>query len=111
MDFSKLRHRITLQKPSGVTKNTLGEDVPTYGDFATIWANVEPMTGREYQEAQKIRAETTYRVTIRYLAGLSTDMRIIYGGRELEIVSILNIGERNVQMQIVASEVDKHGKE
>ena len=65
VDFSALRHRVTFQKPSGKVTNSMGEDIPLYLDFATVWAAVEPLTGREYSEAQKIRAETTYRVTVR----------------------------------------------
>ena len=110
MDFSKLRHRVTFQKPSGKTANGMGEDVPVYVDFATVWAAVEPMTGREYSEAQKIRADTTYRVTVRYLAGVTPDMRIIHGGKTLNIASVLNIGERNVELQIIAVDGDVSGE-
>ena len=105
MDYSRLRHRVTFQKPSGIKKNSMGEDVPVYVDFATVWAAVEPLRGREYHEAQKIRAETTYRVTVRYLADVSPDMRIVHRNKTLEIQSVLNIDERNVEMQIVCSEV------
>jgi len=105
MDFSKLRHRVTFQKPSGKSQNSMGEDVPVYVDFATVWAAVEPLRGREYHEAQKIRAETTYRVTTRFLANVTPDMRIVHAGRIFEIQSILNIEERNVELQIMASEV------
>ena len=68
------------------------------------------MTGREYEESQKIRAETTYRITIRHMAGLATDMRVLFGDRKFEIVSILNLEEHNLEIQMMASEVDEHGK-
>ena len=102
MDFSKMRHRITFQKPSGKTTNSMGEGVPVYEDFATVWAAVEPMTGREYTEAQKIRADTTYKVIVRYIADITPDMRIIHKDMTLNIASVLNVGERNVELQIVA---------
>jgi len=102
MDFSKLRHRVTFQKPGGAVKNAMGEDVPVYADFATVWAAVEPLTGREYAEAQKIRADTTYRVTTRYIAGITPEMRIVHRDKTLNIASVLNIGERNVELQIMA---------
>ena len=66
-----------FQRPSQTKRNGMGEDVPIYMDFACRWAAVEPLTGREYAEAQKIRAETTYRVTTRYIADITPDMRII----------------------------------
>ena len=109
MDFSKLRHRVTFQKPSGKTTNSMGEDVPIYEDFATVWAAVEPLTGREYTEAQKIRADTTYRVTTRYIADVTPDMRIDHGNKTLNIASVLNIDERNVELQIVAVDGEVNG--
>lgn len=111
MDFSKMRHRITFLKPTTVTKNTMSENVPEYTEDRTVWAYVAPKTGREYDEAQKLRAETTYNVTTRYLPGITTDMRILFRGRILKIESVLSIGERFEQLQIVASEVDTNGKD
>ena len=105
VNFSILRHRVTFQKPSGKTTNSMGETVPVYINFATVWASVQPFKGREYHEAQKIRAETTYKITMRYLAGVTPDMRIKHHNKTLEIQSILNIDERNVELQIIASEV------
>ena len=109
MDFSKLRHRITFQKPGGTAKNGMGEDVPVYTDFATVWAAVEPLTGREYTESQKIRAETTYRVTVRYLAGITPNMRIVHHDKTLNIASVLNVDERNIELQIVAVDGEVNG--
>ena len=106
MDYSRLRHRITFQKPSGRTTNTMGEDVPVYEDYATVWAAVEPLTGREYAEAQKIRAETTYRVTVRYIAGITPNMRITHRDKTLNIASVLNVDERNIELQIMAVDGD-----
>lgn len=75
-----------------------------------VWANVTPMTGREYEESQKIRAETTYRITTRFFQNITTDMKILYNGKTFDIVSVLNIEERNVELQIICSEVDINGK-
>ena len=105
LDFSKLRHRVTFQRPAQTTRNNMGENVPVYVSFASVWAAVEPLRGREYHEAQKIRAETTYKVTIRYLPDVTADMRIVHRDKTLEIQSVLNIDERNVELQIIASEV------
>lgn len=76
-----------------------------------VWAYVAPKTGREYDEAQKLRAETTYNITTRYFPGITADMKIMYGSKIFRIESVLNIDERNEQLRIVASEVDTYGKE
>jgi SPP1 family predicted phage head-tail adaptor len=111
LDIGRLRHRIVFLKPTEEEKNSFKESVPVYTEFASVRAAVEPMTGKEYAEAQKIRAETTYNITTRYVKGITSDMKIRFGEKEFDIVSILNIGERNEQLKIVASEKDINGKE
>ena len=111
MDFSKMRHRITFLKPTGTIINGFGETVPEYENYKTVWAYVAPKTGREYDEAQKLRGETTYNIVTRYFKDITAEMRIKFRGRDLYILSVLSIGERNEQLSIVAAEVDTYGKE
>lgn len=111
MDFSKMRHRIAFLRPTGSVKNSMSENVPEYTEVMTVWAFVAPKTGREYDEAQKLRAETTYNVLTRYFPNITTDMIILFRERTLKIESVLNVDERNEQLQIVASEVDANGKQ
>ena len=72
-------------------------------------ANVAPQTGREYEESQKIRAETTYNINVRYFPGITSDMKIMYGVKIFNIVSVLDINERHTNLKIVAAEVDRNG--
>ena len=74
-----------------------------------VWANVAPQTGREYEESQKIRAETTYNINVRYFPGIASDMKIMYGVKIFNIVSVLDINERHTNLKIVAAEVDRNG--
>lgn len=54
----------------------------------SVAAFVTPTTGREYEESQKIRAETTYKISTRYFRNITPSMRILYNNREFEIVSV-----------------------
>lgn len=67
---------------------------------------VAPMSGREYDESQKIRAETTYKISTRFFRHITSDMRILYDNREFEIVSVLDLGGKHDELQIVAAEKD-----
>ena len=73
----------------------------------SVAAFVTPMSGREYEESQKIRAETTYKISTRYFPGITPDMRILYNKKEFEIVSVLDLNERHEELQIVAAEKGK----
>jgi len=68
---------------------------------------VSPMSGREYEESQKIRAETTYKISSRYFHGITTDMRILYDSREFEIISVLDLDERHEELRIIAVETGR----
>lgn len=70
----------------------------------TVWASVEPTRGREYQEAQRIRPELTYKITTRYHKEVTEDMFIKYKNRYFQIVSIINVKERNEMLEIVCTE-------
>ncbi|MGN0149325.1 MAG: phage head closure protein, partial [Clostridia bacterium] len=76
-----------------------------------VWASVAPTTGREYEEAQKLRGETTYKLITRYFPNITSDMKIMFGLQVLDIISVLNINERNTELQIIAKEKDCNGKE
>ena len=67
---------------------------------------VVPMSGREYEESQKIRAETTYKISTRFFRHITSDMRILYDNREFEIISVLDLGGKHDELQIVATEKD-----
>ena len=119
MNFSKLRHRIIFLRPTDLTTNSMGETVPKYEPFKpyskaqvgiqdfSVAGLVVPMSGREYEESQKIRAETTYKISTRYFPDITDDMRILYDKREFEIVSILDLDGRHEELQIVAVETGR----
>lgn len=76
-----------------------------------VWASVTPLSGREYEESQKLRAETTYNIKLRYSADIKSNFKILYKNRIFEIISVLNLDSRNRELKLVCSEVDGYGKE
>ena len=69
---------------------------------------VAPMSGREYEESQKLRTETTYKISTRFFPGINSEMRIFHNGREFEIVSVLDLDGRREELQIVAIETGRN---
>ena len=72
----------------------------------SVAALVAPMSGREYEESQKLRAETTYKIATRFFRGIKPEHRILYDNREFDIVSVLDLGGKHEELQIVAAERD-----
>lgn len=98
-----LRHRITFQRLVETT-NEVGEVVQKLQDYTTVWAAIEPTSGREYYEAQKIQPELTYKITIRYLPDITPDMVIKYKNRLFQINNIINPDERNFILELMCIE-------
>jgi len=104
---SGLRHRVTLQQPV-LTPDGAGGSTRTWSDVATLWAQIVPIMQRNISTEKfvdgRLEAITTHHVTLRYYSGIAADMRLLYEGRALNIVAIINVDERDAQLQILARE-------
>lgn len=95
----KLRERVTVQIASGAT-NTLGETVLSWADSTSVWASVEGVSAREALDAGQQETTITHRVRLRYLSGLTQQMRFAWRSRTLNIVSLLEYGNRTEHVAI-----------
>jgi len=103
MRAGTLRHKITFQTATDTSDNMGGYTqawTDTYDCFAAIW----PLKGTEALEAMKLEHAVTHRIRIRYRSGITADMRIKFGSRYFDIVSSINPDERNVSLDIMATE-------
>jgi SPP1 family predicted phage head-tail adaptor len=94
IDPGKLRDRVTIQRASE-SRNALGETVLTWTDYTERWASVDGVSSREALAAGQSQVEMSHRVRLRYVNGLTQSMRIMWQGRKLEIVSLLEHGHRS----------------
>lgn len=94
IDPGKLRERVTVQVASGTT-NALGETVLTWSDSSSVWASVEGVSAREQITAGQSQTAISHRVRLRYLPGLTQSMRFAWRSRTLEIISLLEHGNRS----------------
>lgn len=77
LQAGRLRHRIKFERP-------IASQDPVTGSMTTAWelfaenvpAAIEPLSAREFMTAQSLKSEISARIVIRYLAGLTPDMRI-----------------------------------
>jgi len=103
MIAGKLRKRVELQSNTPVA-NAVGEHVPGWATVDTVWAGIMPASGSERFRNDMESAEVSHKIKIRYYAGLTPAMRIKYGTRIFDIQSVINMQERNADMEILALE-------
>lgn len=103
MKAGKLRDSITIESRSE-SPNSVGDSIETWSDFATVWAEVLNQTGKEFISAREQHSELTHVVTIRYLAGVTPQMRINHGGVYLNILSVIDPNNRKQQLRLLCNE-------
>lgn len=103
MDIGRTNKRITFCRYEG-KENDLSQTEQVLTEVKTVWASVEPTRGREYQEAQRVRPELTYKITTRYNKEVTPDMFIKFKDRLFNIVSIINVREKNAMLEIICTE-------
>jgi SPP1 family predicted phage head-tail adaptor len=104
IDPGKLRERITVQIASGTT-NALGETVLAWANSSAVWASVEGVSAREALTAGQQETTVSHRVRLRYLPGLTQNMRFSWRSRTLDIVSLLEHGNRSEHEAICQEQV------
>lgn len=80
MKLGRMRHLIELQSKGEVQDPDTGEMVPgPWTLVAKVYASIEPLSTREFVEAQAQQAEFTARIVIRYRPGVLETMRAVHG--------------------------------
>lgn len=68
------------------TVDEYGGPVETWADFATVRASVAPLIGKDMMSSMAAQSTAEMRINHRYLAGVTSAMRILWNGDEYEII-------------------------
>jgi len=99
-----LKDRIAIQTSTD-SQDAAGQIVPTWSTYATVWACITPLIGREYLASRQLQAEVSGKIRIRYLAGVTPKMRVLFNGRYFNILTVMDVNERHVEMIIMVKEI------
>jgi SPP1 family predicted phage head-tail adaptor len=77
----------------------------TWNPVATLWAEVIPLSGREELRADGLQTVAKFEVRTRYRAGISPEMRFVFGGRVLEIQAVRDIEGRRRWLSCLCEEL------
>lgn len=88
----------------GSGQSSTGQPNGTWAELSREWADIEPVSGREYFNASGERAEVTHKIKIRAGRSYLPKDRVVYGSRVFNIKSVLNIEERGRWLQLMVTE-------
>ena len=87
MKIADLRERISVR--NFITQRNERGDILNETEYerCRIWANIKALTAKNLETQPERSNKITYRVTIRYRAGIQPDDEILWQGRRLKIIS------------------------
>lgn len=104
MRAGRLRHRVEVQAPVDV-RDDVGGVTKDFETIATRWAQVSPLSAREMWASEQVDSDVTHKVRMRWTDDLTTDYRLIYDDRILNIMHPPIVkDERRVEIEVLCKE-------
>lgn len=100
----QLDKRVQFQQRGAMT-NGLGEKVDGWVDLlTTVWAKVEPLSGRDFLAAGAMQQSVDTRFVVRYRAAFEdASLRLVWRGTPYAIVSAIPVDGGTEWLEIMAT--------
>jgi len=101
-----LNKRVTVyQKVTGSPAvDSLGQPNTSWEELDTVWAAVEPLSGREFWAQQQVQSEITSRIRIRYRSDIIVGMKITYHSRTYIIKYMIDNLEEHKELWLMCTD-------
>lgn len=112
IEAGKLRWPIQILQPTNEQSSSGDIDPTATSLFASVWAAVESLTGRELYAAQQRVSEVTHKITIRYMPGILANMSVVFSDagdgrpRVFQIMAVQNPDETAHVLYLLCVERD-----
>lgn len=111
------RHTVTVKYLNpNAGADDYGAPIEAWVELGKMRVKIEPMAGREYWAAAQVQAERNVRMTGRWHPGwykqltpvvrgnVGVTSQITFGSRVFNVLSVVNVEERNALMEIICQE-------
>jgi SPP1 family predicted phage head-tail adaptor len=102
LNAGKMDKRITIQNKTN--PSVWGTD-GAWSTFCVCYAKLSFQLGNESNSEDQEKSKNTGTALIRHNIGIKPKMRIVYGERIFDIISIVNVREQDREMVLEISEV------
>ena len=103
--FSEFTNTFEIEMPVKLSDDQGGFTV-SWVEFASVRGFVKIESGDEVQKDGRLKSDYPTKFSFEYISGIENDMRILYNGEQYNIVSIENVVESGVWVNIIADKAD-----
>ena len=99
-------HRLLSIEAGTDGQNSEGKPTKTWAEVEKRYGGIKPMTADERVIGDKEAAAATHKITVRYTSSLALTSRhrIVSGSRVFNILSVINVGERDRELTLLCRE-------
>jgi SPP1 family predicted phage head-tail adaptor len=101
--LGSLRDRVQIRRRD-VVDDGQGGSVTTYFPLATVWARVRQLSSRQGQAADGRVSAITHSVVLRHRTDIGPGDRLVYLGRNLDVVGADDLNGRRAYLSCTCSE-------
>lgn len=102
-EIGEMVERVTIRRSAKIDDEYHGKQI-VWLDIAEVWAQVEPISSREYFFAQANQAEVTHKIKIRYRPDIGQGWQIKHRDRYYAVQSIIDIAGRRRFLELLCIE-------
>ncbi len=106
MNAGKLNKQITIfaLATGSPSVDEYGAPNNSWETLATVWAAIEPLSGREFWAQQQVQSEISARIRIRYRDDVLPGMKAEYRGKKYHIKNVIDREEEHRELHLMVSE-------
>jgi len=100
----RLNHMIEIQQKKSI-RDEIGGEKEEWELFSRAWAEVKPISGREFFSSNAIQNTVSHRVIVRYIDGILPSMQLLHKDRIFKIHAVRDYFERERWIEIMCEEL------
>lgn len=106
MQAGKLNKRVKISQlvTGSPPVDSVGQPNTSWEELNTVWAAVEPLSGREFWAQQQVQSEITTRIRVRYRSDITVGMKAEYNSKTYVIKYVIDYQEEHKELWLMCSE-------
>ena len=106
MQAGTLNKRIVISQlvTGSPATDEFGAPNTSWEELDTVWAAVEPISGREFWAQQQVQSEITVKIRVRYRDDVTVGMKAEYNNKTYMIKYIIDYQESHKEFWLMCSE-------